>query len=435
MAAGPQHIPAASTVPFKRIIAASALTAPLADPTPAATKALASDAAANAVVNTDGFPVVRLVFGGTDTANQTINFQAIGWSRGTSTTKTEVWLPRVLAKGTAILGDAVYSATGTGLGTAASLFADTISESIGLSRVYSPADETRAVLEVPLLNSERLEVQTDLGTALAADVFAQFGEPGLDAVRNVGLVNAAEVEIDPSEAQAANTAYAAADKLTPIGGVKSATRHTAAELETFADDDWVPVGVTGVHELRTRDDDVNTHFGTIGEAASYTGSVHAQLRYLADKLALLGTAGGGGYVRQDSTATMALESGGNLAALVSAAAGNAVPTIDSYAHDVVELAASTAAQVLIAAPGANKQLWIYGLMLKADTAAGTLVLQDEDDTALSGAMAVSDEGQILCPISGNFAMPWLKLATNKALEGNTGACTLDGVITYAIVSV
>jgi len=82
-------------------------------------------------------------------------------------------------------------------------------------------------------------------------------------IGNVGILNAAEGEIDPSEAQAANTAYAAADKLTPIGGVKSATRHTAAELETFADDDYVPVGVTDVHELRVRDDDANTDLNTL----------------------------------------------------------------------------------------------------------------------------------------------------------------------------
>ena len=39
------------------------------------------------------------------------------------------------------------------------------------------------------------------------------------------------------------------------------------------------------------------------------------------------------------------------------------------------------------------------------------------------------------PMSGNFAMPWLKVPTNKALEADTGACTVDGIITYAIVSV
>ena len=71
----------------------------------------------------------------------------------------------------------------------------------------------------------------------------------------------------------------------------------------------------------------------------------------------------------------------------------------------------------------------------ADTAAGTISIQDEDNTALSGVMAVSDEGGFVMNPSGNFAMPWIKVATNKALEIDTGACTVDGVITYAIVSV
>jgi len=111
------------------------------------------------------------------------------------------------------------------------------------------------------------------------------------------------------------------------------------------------------------------------------------------------------------------------------------PTVDSYASAVVDLAASTANQVLVATPGANKQIWVYGLFMMADTAAGTVVLQDEDDTALTGTMAVSDEGGWVWPMSVNFAMPWLKVATNKALEADTGACTVDGVLTYAIVSV
>ena len=111
------------------------------------------------------------------------------------------------------------------------------------------------------------------------------------------------------------------------------------------------------------------------------------------------------------------------------------PTVDSYSSAVVNLAASTANQVLVATPGASKQIWVYGLFMMADTAAGTVTLQDEDDTALSGTMAVSDEGGWVLPMSGNFAMPWIKVATNKALEADTGACTVDGIITYAIVSV
>ena len=111
------------------------------------------------------------------------------------------------------------------------------------------------------------------------------------------------------------------------------------------------------------------------------------------------------------------------------------PAVDSFSSAVVNLAASTNNQSLVAAPGASKQIWVYGLFMMADTAAGTVTLQDEDDTALSGTMAVSDEGGWVLPRSGSFAMPWIKVATNKALEADTGACTVDGIITYAIVGV
>lgn len=119
----------------------------------------------------------------------------------------------------------------------------------------------------------------------------------------------------------------------------------------------------------------------------------------------------------------------------SAIEGPGNPVVDSFTSAVVNLAASTADQELIATPGANKQIWVFGLFMMADTAAGTVTLQDEDDTALSGTMAISDEGGWVLSMSGNFAMPWIKVATNKALECDTGACTVDGIITYAIVSV
>lgn len=126
--------------------------------------------------------------------------------------------------------------------------------------------------------------------------------------------------------------------------------------------------------------------------------------------------------------------------VTATAAGGAVvgpgnPTIDSYATVKIDLAASTANQVLVAAPGASKQLWVYGLLAVGDTADGTLTLQDEDDTALSGTICVTDGGGFVVQPCGNFAMPWIKVATNKALEADTGACTVDGLLTYAIVSV
>ena len=111
------------------------------------------------------------------------------------------------------------------------------------------------------------------------------------------------------------------------------------------------------------------------------------------------------------------------------------PEIVSYHTAAINIAASTANQELVATPGANKQIWVYGLFMGADTAAGTVALVDEDDTALSGVMAISDEGGWVLSLSGNFAMPWIKVATNKALDADTGACTVDGIICYAIVGV
>jgi hypothetical protein len=110
------------------------------------------------------------------------------------------------------------------------------------------------------------------------------------------------------------------------------------------------------------------------------------------------------------------------------------PGIISY-HTALVNAAAAANQVLVASPGAGKQIWVYGLFLMADTGNGTVTLQDEDDTALSGTMAVSDEGGWVLPLSGSFAMPWLKVTTAKALEADCATCTIDGLICYGIVSV
>lgn len=146
-------------------------------------------------------------------------------------------------------------------------------------------------------------------------------------IGNVGLLNKAEVEIDPSEAQAANTAYVAADKLTPIGGVKSATRHTAAELETFADDDWVPVGVTDVHELRTRDDDANTDLDTLVTDAKISNVAAAA----ADRLA------GAGAVRKDTEALPEAVADGDWVALQVDVTGSLRVTDDTGNGHLVKL--------------------------------------------------------------------------------------------------
>ena len=124
----------------------------------------------------------------------------------------------------------------------------------------------------------------------------------------------------------------------------------------------------------------------------------------------------------------------DIVTLPTAVQGPGNPTIDSFTSVAIN-AAAAADQALVAAPGASKQIWVYGCFMMADTGAGTVTFQDEDDTALSGTMAVSDEGGWVLPMSGNFAMPWIKVATNKALEIDCATSTIDGILTYAIVSV
>lgn len=115
--------------------------------------------------------------------------------------------------------------------------------------------------------------------------------------------------------------------------------------------------------------------------------------------------------------------------------GPGAPTIDSYTSASVSAAANTADQSLVSAPGANKQIWVYGLVGSADTGDGSISLQDEDNTAKSGIMEVTRRGGFVVNPSGNFAMPWFKVATNKALEIDTVTCGFKGTISYAIVSV
>ena len=108
--------------------------------------------------------------------------------------------------------------------------------------------------------------------------------------------------------------------------------------------------------------------------------------------------------------------------------------IDSYNTAAIN-AAAAADQELVAAPGAGKQIWVYGLFMMADTGAGTVTLQDSDNTALSGVMAVSDEGGWVLPMCSNFEMPWLKVTTNKALEADCSTSTVDGIIAYGVVTI
>ena len=123
----------------------------------------------------------------------------------------------------------------------------------------------------------------------------------------------------------------------------------------------------------------------------------------------------------------------DVTSLPGALQGPGNPSIDSYGDAVVDVALD-ATEAEIAAPGASKQLWVYGLVGTTDTADATIVLKSAT-TAKTGAMPFADNGGFCMPPSGNFAMPWLKCATNEAFQITTVGGTFDGIVTYAIVSV
>ncbi|MEA3226723.1 MAG: hypothetical protein U9Q07_12305 [Planctomycetota bacterium] len=118
---------------------------------------------------------------------------------------------------------------------------------------------------------------------------------------------------------------------------------------------------------------------------------------------------------------------------VSGLIGPGAVSVDSYTSAVVDCASGATTEV-IAAPGASKQLWIYGLMGTADTVDTTIVLKSAT-TAKTGTMPMADNGGFVLPPSGNFIQPWIKCATNEAFQITTATGTFDGIVTYAIVSV
>jgi len=114
--------------------------------------------------------------------------------------------------------------------------------------------------------------------------------------------------------------------------------------------------------------------------------------------------------------------------------GPSVPVIDSYSTLAINL--TTGADQVLVSSAASKQIWVYGWGFTCGDADGqTVSLQDEDNTALTGIMEFSRYGGISVPPSGNFAMPVLKLATDKDLEIDITGGDVDGWLTYAIVSV
>jgi len=131
----------------------------------------------NAVRLDDASPLHRFIFGGTDAADEVVNYQVIAWSKFVGDDgSAPVLVPRLAAKGSFTLGSQTYGSGGANLGASGNLFADTITEDLGspaVVNVHSPADNTMAWLDLDLSDAFAYEVETDVDTAASADVFCQ----------------------------------------------------------------------------------------------------------------------------------------------------------------------------------------------------------------------------------------------------------------------
>ena len=147
----------------------------------------------------------------------------------------------------------------------------------------------------------------------------------------------------------------------------------------------------------------------------------------------LEVAGGSGSI--SLTGDLPDTAAGDLASISGSISGAGSPTVDSYTSTDINLAANTADQEIIAAPGASKEIWIYGINFTMGTGDGSISFQDSDDTAITGVMTFKQDTGMAHSPSGNFSMPLWKVATNKAFEADTVTSSADGSISYAIISV
>jgi len=154
-------------------------TTALAEPVPVVQSSLPSaSTSSTGYISTDNYTCARIFFGGTDAANETINYQVVLWYpvEPVSGADELSYMPVVVAKGVATLGATTY--TTDDFGAASNLIADTITDTRGHSGVVvnSPGGDSKAWIDVDLHNASGIEIETDRGTAASADVFLQFGE-------------------------------------------------------------------------------------------------------------------------------------------------------------------------------------------------------------------------------------------------------------------
>ena len=154
---------------LKHVVQNDTTTSALANPTASTTKPTGN------VIDLNDHAAARVFFGGTDGANETINYQILLWYLMDDGNGKQDWIPRIVATGVATLSAMAmpvnYQATN---GLMADSITDTIDDDGSVEE--SPADDTVAMLYIKCRGAALLEIETDLGTAAAADAWVQLGE-------------------------------------------------------------------------------------------------------------------------------------------------------------------------------------------------------------------------------------------------------------------
>ena len=151
-------------------------------------------------------PAVRFSFGGTAVADNTINYQIIGWTTGNN-----VYVPKVLAAGVLTLSATTMAVAG--LDTAATLLVDTITETMGLGGVVarSPGNDRMADITVWPGNCQYVTVECDCGTSTTASCYFEMLDEAASATvsgttdsGDVQVMNASLTVVNPSTEETLN---------------------------------------------------------------------------------------------------------------------------------------------------------------------------------------------------------------------------------------
>jgi hypothetical protein len=163
--------------PFRVLFTGSTYTTSVDNiPSETTTKPATAVASGKGVVECPGQATALVKIAGTDAADETVNWRAVGWNLLYSSGGVLYYEPTRIGYGVATLG----ALTSTGFGTT-HFIADTITQTDTFAdatfvKVLSPANDRSALLVFDVAMFDLLELQLDLGTAASAALAIALGE-------------------------------------------------------------------------------------------------------------------------------------------------------------------------------------------------------------------------------------------------------------------